>query len=78
MVVDLTDEQVAQLMPLFDAAENADKLGLTGMLVAQPFKHVLSGKYQMRVGFLPHEKAKHLRWQAREESQVTQPGDAAK
>ena len=52
--IDLTEDQIEQLKPLMEHAENADKDGLTGMAIAQIFPD------QIRCGFLQHEHAKQV------------------
>lgn len=68
MDVELTPEQAQQLGPLFDTVVNADKMGLTGMLVAQVMRSPSTGRAYMRVGFVKHHQARQLVHQATEKS----------
>lgn len=59
MRIELTREQEQQLGPLFADVNNAARLGLMGMLVAQVMK--IEGKAAfMQVGFIRNAQAKHL------------------
>lgn len=52
MIVKLTEEQKKDVEPLLKKAKEDYETGRPGMVVAQILENV------MRVGFLPHEKAK--------------------
>ena len=60
MNVELTPEQAQQLSPLFETVDNADRIGLTGMLVAQVWRSRETGRSYMRVGFVKNHQAKQL------------------
>lgn len=60
MDVELTQEQAQQLNPLFETVANADRMGLTGMLVAQVWRSRETGRAHMRVGFVKNHQAKQL------------------
>lgn len=61
--IPLTQEQEQLLEPLFARCRQEHEAGSPGMLVAQPVRDE-NGECYMRVGFLPHEKAKLLTQQA--------------
>lgn len=52
VIVELTDEQKSQVAPLLQQAAQDYRAGKPGIVIAQVLENV------MRVGFLPHEKAK--------------------
>lgn len=64
LIIELTPMQRLQLTPLFELARIENQAGSPGMLVAQPIRDDSTGECYMRVGFLPHEKAKLLTHQA--------------
>jgi hypothetical protein len=63
LTIPLTEAQADALAPLFDRCRDASKLGLPGMLVAQPYRRE-NGEAFIRVGWLPNAKAQLLVEQA--------------
>jgi hypothetical protein len=63
LTIPLTEAQTEALAPLFDRCRNAYKIGLPGMLVAQPYRRE-NGEGFLLVGWLPNAKAQHLVEQA--------------
>lgn len=70
MKVDLTSEQAEQLASLFETVRNADKLSLTGMLVAQVMQDPRTRHAYMHVGFVKNHQARQLVQAATERSSV--------
>ncbi|MES9841193.1 MAG: hypothetical protein ABW134_11625 [Candidatus Thiodiazotropha endolucinida] len=52
MIVELTEEQMAEVAPLLAKASKDSEAGKPGIVIAQVFSDAI------QVGFLPHEKAK--------------------
>ena len=63
LTIPLTEAQGDALAPLFDLCHDADRLGVPGMLVAQPVRR-RNGECFLRVGWLPNAKAQLLVEQA--------------
>jgi hypothetical protein len=63
LMIPLTEAQTDALAPLFDRCRDAKKLGVPGMLVAQPIRRK-NGEGFLRVGWLPNAKAQLLVEQA--------------
>lgn len=60
MDIELTSDQALQLGSLFQTVENADRMALTGMLVAQVWRSRTTGRAYMRVGFVKNHQARQL------------------
>lgn len=57
LIIELTDEQIAELADVYRLVSSEHEAGRTGMLLAQVGR---PDSTKMTVGFIPHERAKEL------------------